>query len=123
MRAGELDKQISIERKSVTVDSTYGTEVISWVPLSPIGSPAVAQRFWAQVQDFMPSRSESVRQGLSVARDQVRIRIRYRSGIDSSMRIIVHDSDGDKTYQIVGGPAEIEGRKKFLEFVCEKFSS
>jgi SPP1 family predicted phage head-tail adaptor len=121
MRAGELSTQISIEKKSVTTDSTYGTEVIAWVPLVPVGSPAVAQRFWASVIEELPSRSESVRQGLAVARNQVKITTRYRSDVDSSMRITVH-RDGDRVFQIVGGPAMI-GRKKFMEFVCERFSS
>ncbi len=79
VQAGKLDRQITIERKSVTSDPNYGTEVITWAPLVVLpGSPPVAERFWAEVQDVMPSRSESVLQGLAVARNQTRIRIRWR---------------------------------------------
>jgi len=123
VQAGRLDRQITVERKSVTSDPDYGTEVITWVPLAVLpGSPPVAERFWAEVQDVMPSRSESVLQGLAVARNQTRIRIRWRADITSAMRMIVH-GDADVLYQIVGGPAEIRGRKTMLEMVCERYSS
>jgi SPP1 family predicted phage head-tail adaptor len=120
--AGKLNRQISIERKSVTQDATYGSDIVTWVPLSPIGSPPVVERFWAEVQDALPSRSEAVTQGLAVARNQTRIRFRWRDDVDSSMRVTVH-GDTDTVYQIVGGPAEIDGRKGMLEIVCERISS
>lgn len=122
MRAGRMDKRITVERKSATQDATYGTEVVTWVPLVyAAGSPSVAQKFWAEVTDVMPSRSESVKQGLDLARNQTRIRLRYRSDIDSSMRVTVHGAT-DVVFQIVGGPAEI-GRKEMTELVCERYSS
>ena len=121
--AGTLDRVITIERKQVTQDADYGTEVITWVPLAVLpGSPPLAEQFHAEVQDALPSRSESVLQGLAVARNQTRIRIRWRNDIDSSMRITVH-GDTDVIYQIVGGPAEIRGRRRMLEMMCEKYSS
>jgi len=122
MRAGQLDREITIEKKSVTADPDYGTELVSWTPLALEGSPPVAQRFAAEIVDTMPSRSEAVQQGLSVARDQTRIRIRWRPDVNSAMRIIVH-GDTDIVYQIVGGPAEIRGRRVMLEMVCERYSS
>lgn len=122
MRAGQLDRRITIERKVVTQDATYGTEQITWTPLVVLpGSPTVAAPLWAQVSDVLPSRSEAVKQGLAIAANQTRIRIRYRSDIDSSMRVIVH-SNTDVIYQIVGGPAMI-GRREWLEMVCERYSS
>ncbi len=123
MHAGDLDREITVEKKLITQDATFGTELVTWVPLALLsGSPQVAEKFAAQVQDTLPSRSESVTQGLSVARNQTRIRMRYRNDIDSSMRITVH-GEPDLVYQIVGGPANIEGRKNFIEMVCERFSS
>jgi head-tail adaptor len=123
MRAGVHDKQISIWRKIVTQDPDFGTPIITRVPLvAQAGSPTVAERFWAEVQDALPSRAESVTQGLAVARNQTRIRMRWRNDVDSSMEIIVH-GDTDVTYQIVGGPAEIEGRKERIEMMCERLSS
>lgn len=123
MRASELDRQVTIERPVKVQDATYGTDVVVWAPLvAQPGSPVVAVRFWAQVQDALPSKSESVTQGLEVARNQSRLRMRYRADVTSDMRVTVH-GETDVVYQIVGGPAEIGGRKKFLELVIEKYSS
>lgn len=121
MNAAELDQQITIQKKSVSQDPAYGTEVIAWVPLVE-ASPGVAEKFWAEVRDALPSRAESVTQGLAVARNQTRIRFRYRGDVDSSMRVIIHDGT-DVVMQIVGGPAEVGGRKELTEIVCEKYSS
>jgi len=116
-------RQITVERKVVTQDPLYGTEIISWAPLVALpGSPVVAERFYAEVQDVLPSRAESVKMGLDVARNQVRVRMRWRDDIDSSMRITVH-GDSDQVMQIIAGPAEIEGRKQRIEMMCEKISS
>jgi head-tail adaptor len=124
MRAGRHDRQITIERKQVTLDPVYGTELIAWVPLvAEPGSPTVAVRFWAEVQDALPSKAESVTSGLAVARNQVRIRFRYRDDVDSSMRILLHGDGADEVLQIVGGPASVGGRKDTTEVVCERYSS
>ena len=113
VRAGTLDRRCSIDYKSVELDASYGTEIVTWLRLTQV---------WANVEDVLPSRSESVRQGLEVARNQVRVRMRYRDDITSEMRIIVHGRNGDVVYQIVGGPAMM-GRQEMLEMVCEKFTS
>lgn len=121
--AGKLNRQITIERKQVTQDATFGTEVVTWIPLeAEAGSPTVAVKFWAEVMDALPSRAEAVTQGLQVARNQTRVRLRWRDDIDSSMRVTLH-GDTDRVMQIVGGPAEIDGRKDMIEIVCERFSS
>jgi len=123
MRAGSMTREITIEKKEVTVHSVYGTEVVTWVPLvAQAGSPVVAERFRAEVQDAMPSRSEAVTQGLQIARNQTRLRMRWRDDVTSAMRVTVH-GDSDVVYQIVGGPADIDGRKSMIEMVLEKYSS
>jgi head-tail adaptor len=122
-QAGKLDRQILVERKVSTVDPVFGTAVVSWEALSFLpGSPPVPERYWAEVLDALPSRSEAVQQGLQVARNQSRIRMRWRDDIDSSMRITVF-GDTNRMYQIVAGPAEIAGRKGMLEMVVERYSS
>jgi SPP1 family predicted phage head-tail adaptor len=115
MLAGSFDTPITIERKTITKDTTYGAAVESWVSITG------TRRIWAEVRDVQPSRSEAVQQGLQVATNQTRIRMRYRSDIDSSMRITVHRAT-DQLYQIVGGPAEL-GRRVGLEIVAEKYST
>lgn len=118
-----LNRQILVERQTKTTDATYGTDVVTWEPLSYLaGSPAVGERFWAELQDEMPSRSESIRQGASVSRNAVRCRLRWRDDIDSSMRVTVY-GDSNTVYSIVGGPAEVGGRKQFIELLLERYSS
>lgn len=119
-----MDRQITIEYPVPTVDPTYGTEIITWSPLvrDGVGSPIIGVRFWAEIQDALPSRSEAVTQGLALARNQTRLRMRWRSDVTSAMRVTVH-GDTDTVYQIVGGPAEIGGRKSMIELVLEKYSS
>lgn len=124
MRAGSLDRLITIERKQVTRDPDFGTEIVTWVPLvAAPGSPVVGERFRAEVQDALPSRAESVTMGLAVARNQVRVRFRYRDDVDSSMRVLLHGDGADQVLQIVGGPAMVQGRKELTEIVCERISS
>jgi head-tail adaptor len=123
MRAGKLDRLVTVEKKETTQDAVFGTPIVTWVPLVALpGSPVVAERFWAEIQDALPSRSEAVTQGLALARNQTRLRMRWRDDINSSMRVTVH-GDSDVVYQIVAGPADIDGRKSMIEMVLEKFSS
>lgn len=110
--ASDLTWRIAIEKKTVTQNADYGTEVIAWSLLAVV---------WANVQDVLPSRSEAVKQGLAMSANQTRIRFRYRSDVDSSMRIVVRGAT-DRILQIVGGPAEI-GRHEFTECLCETYSS
>lgn len=123
--AGKLRRQILIERPVSTPDAVYGNPVVTWEALSNLpGSPEVPEKYWAEVVDTMPSRagSESNQQGLNVARNQTRIRMRWRDDIDSTMRVTVY-GDTNRLYQIIGGPAEIFGRKGWIEFVVERYST
>lgn len=113
MNVGPLDHRVAIEYPATTQNASYGTPVITWTLLAVV---------WANVQDILPSRSESVRQGLEVARNQTRIRYRYRTDVDSTMRIVIR-GPVERVLQIVGGPAEISGRHEFCEVVCEAASS
>lgn len=118
-----LDREVTIERQQTTQDATYGTDVVTWVALSYLpGSPLVAERFPAEVQDVMPSRDEAVQQGLKIGRSQTRCRIRWRDDIDSSMRVTIH-GDTDRVYQIIGGPSEVFGRRQYLEMMLERTTS
>ena len=113
MRAGRLDRRITIEAKTSTVDPDYGTETVAWATF--------ASRISAQVQDVLPSKSESAADGLVIASRPARIRIRYRKNITSDMRIIVH-GDADRFMQIVAGPAEI-GRREGIELMAAEYST
>jgi head-tail adaptor len=104
-----LSKRCRIEYKSVTDEATYGTESITWMPLAVV---------WCEVQDVLPSRSETQEDGIDIAKQPARWRARHRTDIDSSMRIVI---DG-AVYQIVSGPASIDN-KKYIECMIEKYST
>lgn len=126
MQSGRADRLITIERPQRSTDPQYGTEVVTWVPLeAKPGSPTVAVKFFAEVEDFLPSRSESVTLGLQVARNKTRFRMRWRADVTSDMRVTVHGvtPDQDVLYSIVGGPAQIMGRMAMIEWVGERYSS
>lgn len=120
--AGKLDRQILIEKKQVAQDATYGTEVVTWVPLA--GTVPAPEWFWAEVSDAAAAAAESmIRQDLVVARNLTRIRLRYRDDISSSMRVTLRGDGSNTVMQIVGGPSAIEGRKQFTELLCERLTS
>lgn len=109
LKAGDLDRRITIEQRSVSQDATYGTATLAWTTLATV---------WAQVRDVLPSRSEQVADNVSLARRPSRIRIRYRSDITSDMRI----DYGGRKLRIIAGPAEI-GRREGLELMAEQWST
>lgn len=109
MRSGKLNRICEIQYKYVNVNTDFGTEDITWLPLTTV---------WAEKQDILPSQSEKVLSGLAVQTDQSRIRIVYRTDVDNTMRMEIEG----KLYQIVSGPAEI-GHKELLEFVVESYSA
>lgn len=121
---GWVRRQATFYVRSVSVDDATGAESESWLPLVEVGntSPPTGAKFWVTTRDPMPGRSESVSSGLQVARNQTALRMRWRSDITSAMKVVLH-GDADVEYQIVGGPAEVIGRKREIEVSLEKYSS
>ena len=110
MKLGDLDTRIRIEQRVV--------------PNAPAADDAGAQEWelfgnaWAQVQDVLPSRGERVADGVTLSNRPARIRMRFRSEINSDMRIVI----GSRILQIVAGPAML-GRREWLELMAEEYSS
>lgn len=104
-----LNSRCKIEKKQVTIDETYGTEVINWVQVGV---------FWCEIQDVLPSKSESIQSSVNIGKKQSRLRIRYTKNLDSSMRVII----GSDIYQFVSDFAELSDRQ-YLEVLIEKYTS
>lgn len=109
MRSGRLNRICQIQFKSVEIDPDFKTEIEHWLKKATV---------WCEKVDSLPSRSEAVKNGLDVNTNQSRIRIPFRTDIDTTMRMIIEGH----TYQIVAGPSEI-GHKDLTEFVVERYSS
>lgn len=105
-----MDRRITIERAVIAQDE-YGSAITTWTNFATV---------WANKQDALPSRAESVTQGvLKQAANQTRFRFRYIEGLDSSMRI----EHNGILYNIVGGPAEIGDRKMYQEIMAERYAA
>ena len=109
---GDLRHRCLIERKTVAQDAQYGTEVITWV--------AVATT-WCSADDSPPSRSEAVKNGLATGANQTVVRMRWRTDVDSSMRLTIN-RPALTVYQVIAGPSEIDNRKG-IEFMVEHYSA
>ncbi|MBD8677930.1 phage head completion protein [Sphingomonas sp. CFBP 13720] len=122
MKPLRLDRRIRIERP-IADTSLDGAGSGSW---------ALVAEMAAEVQDMLPSRGERLAEGINVAARPARVRVRFRDGIVSSMRVLigknVRGDDGepvwltDRTAEIVTQPAEL-GRRFALEFVIEDYST
>jgi len=107
-----LNTRVRIERPTITTDSVYGGEVVTWT---------LVGLAWAELVDKLPSRDEGMLDVLTLASIRSRIRLRYRTDIDSSMRIVMMRPT-ETIWGIIGGPATV-GNKEGVEFLCEKKSS
>lgn len=124
MQAGDLDRKIVIEYPAVSRNAEYGTEEVTWLPLDgyEVGSPTTAKTIAASIRDgLLASRIDTVRNGIELARGQSKMWIRYRTGIDSTMRVR-EPARNNQIYHIIAGPAEV-GRREWLEFIIEKYST
>ncbi|WP_288935068.1 head-tail adaptor protein [uncultured Sphingomonas sp.] len=104
---GQLNRRVRIERK-VKNTSFSGAGSGSW---------ALVAEVWASVLDVLPSRAEQLGEGISIETRPARVRMRFRTDIDSSMRFVM----GNRVMQIIAGPAEV-GFREGIEFMVEDFS-
>lgn len=111
--AGRFTRTISIDYPVSEEEAGYGSRVTRWDRLCTCQ---------AELQDVLPSRSESLRVGLEMGRNFTRLRMRWRSDVDSTMRVVVHGGT-DLVYQIVSGPAAINGRQHRMEMLIERYTS
>lgn len=114
IQPGELDRRITVKRKSTSQDATYGTEVVSWVTHCTA---------WAQLVDQLPSKADSVDGAMALSTRPVRVRMRYVAGITSDMVFTLADRGTLRTYRLTTQPAEIGGRRAWLEFMAEELTT
>lgn len=114
IQPGELDRRITVKRKSTSQDATYGTEVVSWVTHCTA---------WAQLVDQLPSKADSVDGAMAMSTRPVRVRMRYVAGITSDMVFTLADRGTLRTYRLTTQPAEIGGRRAWLEFMAEELTT
>lgn len=107
MRAGSLDRRVTIESKTVTRDD-YGAEVVSWSTFAEV---------WAEVRDI--NATERVADQIRTLTRLTMIKTRYVSGVTSDMRIRLNE---DGRVLAIVSMAQI-GRRLGWSFACEQYSA
>ena len=107
MRAGRLDRRVTIERKSVTRDD-YGAEIITWTTFAEV---------WAEVREI--NSVEKVIDQLRTMSRLTMVTIRWLPGVTTDMRIRVNQ---DGRILAITSLAEI-GRKAGWTMACEQYSA
>ena len=109
IRAGDLDRQVTILAGTTSPDPVYGTPVKTWAPLATVS---------AQVQDVLPSRGDRLSEEMVITRRPARVRMRWREDVSQANRVEI---DGVQM-RIVAGPAML-GRREGLEIMVEELST
>lgn len=99
MRAGKLRHPITIQRPEYAQDPVTGEMTGSWVEVG---------RTWASIEPL--SAREFIAAAATQSKVSARIVIRYRSGVDASMRVVHRD----KIYNIEGVLADISSGLEYL---------
>lgn len=113
LAAGMLNRELRIERP-VAETSFTGAGSGSWVLVDTVR---------ANVRDVLPSRGESLANGVSAYKRPARVRMHRRSDLTGDMRFIIKAKrlgEVDRTVQIVSGPADVETGG--IEFMVEEYS-
>lgn len=103
MRSGQLRQRITLQSKTA-IQNTFGEEVITWVDFAEV---------WAAVE---PNTGREFLEGRQVTAEvTTMIRIRYRSGVIPTMRVVY----GSITYDVLAVLQPKENRRE-LNLICQE---
>jgi SPP1 family predicted phage head-tail adaptor len=105
MRSESLNSRVMIQRPDTTQDAA-GQPIDDWVDVAPA---------WASIRH--PSGLSAIKADASVSIVKASIRIRYRTGLDASMRV-KHKA----TLYDIKAILPDEAGKEYLDLVCETVS-
>jgi len=121
-KASRYNRRLRIEKRAED-DSFDSAGSDPWIHLATA---------WASVQDVLPSRAESAGEGINITKRPARVRMRYRTDVDASMRFNIgreaKDDAGNRIWrserivQIISGPAEVSFREE-VEFMVESYNA
>lgn len=107
MRAGKLDRLVTLQTFTSGRDADYGSETKTWTTLAQV---------WARVEGVSGREFFSARQ--TGAERTLRLTIRYRSDVTEKLRVLL---DGGRTLE-VHTLREI-GRRRGLELICGEINA
>ena len=99
---GEMRQRIALQAKSIT--KSEGIPLESWITVATV---------WAAVSDI--SGKEYFQAGAMQSEVTTRIRIRYQTGINSSMRVLY----GSRVFQILS-VIDKDERHRVIELMCKE---
>ena len=102
MQAGRLNTRCVIQTPSTATDE-LGQPIPGWTDVATV---------WADVR--LRSGLESVKAGAVVSTVQASVRIRYRTGINSGMRVLVDAVP----YEVLAVQPDVGGRE-YVDLVCQ----
>jgi SPP1 family predicted phage head-tail adaptor len=107
MQAGKLSTRITIQQRSTTQD-TVGQPLDTWTTFATV---------WADVRttNGLSFIKEAIRANAEVSMMRTSFRIRYRTGINAGMRVLL----GSTVYDIEAVMPDL-GNKDHLDLVCEQ---
>src|SRR5574343_88264 len=100
--AGRLDQRVTIQQPAASQD-TYGEAVPTWTTFGEV---------WAEVKPALGS--EAIANGMTLAQQPVRVRVRYVAGLEVGMRVV----HGAKT-MAVKSVADVDSAGEIVELLCE----
>ena len=107
LNAGDLDRRVTIQQKTVVRDPNYGSEIVSWVTF--------AER-WAKVRDVNAVERDG--DGLRTITRTTLVTVRWLDGLTTDMRVVLQDG------RILNVVSLVEiGRKVGQQLVCEEYSA
>lgn len=102
MRPGLLNSRVTVQQQSAAQDA-LGQPVNTWSTLATV---------WADVRHT--SGIEAIKDNAIASVARASIRVRYRSGITTAMRVV----HGSTTYNIVAVLPDVGG-KEYVDLACE----
>ena len=105
MQAGRLNRRCTLQAPGTTQDE-LGQPIPGWTDVATV---------WGDVR--LRSGLESVKAGSVVSTVQASVRIRYRTGINAGMRVLVDSVP----YEVLAVQPDVGGRE-YVDLVCQVVS-
>ena len=102
MQAGRLNRRCTLQAPGTTQDE-LGQPIPGWTDVATV---------WGDVR--LRSGLESIKAGAVVSTVQASVRIRYRTGINAGMRVLV----GSVPYEVLAVQPDVGGRE-YVDLVCQ----
>lgn len=102
MQAGRLNRRVTLQQPGTTTDE-LGQPIPGWTDVATV---------WGDVR--LRSGLESIKAGAVVSTVQASVRIRYRTGINAGMRVLVDSVP----YEVLAVQPDVGGRE-YVDLVCQ----